>query len=271
MEHEPIVERIIHGLVKKHIAGTTMESALESAKGLGSRNISPSLVFLSSNVVEKAKAKYITTTYSELIRRVARSGVKGSVQLSLEQLGAGIDGDLALDNFSEVASVAHKYGVFLWVDPDTVGHAAISAMAKAGGVGLVVSENDADDYAKYAEGIGAAKLLFKEYVPKGKGSAVKRIDGLRRSYGNIVVSNMNETVLDELVRSRSRAEVMVEFEFGYSERKLAKAMKKGVRAGMIVPFGKDWIKYAMNNAPERYMRFVAGKLLKEDQDDAQIE
>lgn len=168
LEHEPIVERIIHGLVKKHIAGTTMESALESAKELGSRNVSPSLVFLSSNVVDKAKAKYITTTYSELIRRVARSGVKGSVQLSLEQLGAGIDGGLAISNFGEVAAMAEKYGVFLWVDPDVVGHAAISAIAKAKGVGLVVSENDADGYAKYAERIGAAKLLFKEYAPKRK-------------------------------------------------------------------------------------------------------
>ena len=271
LEHEPIVERIIHGLVKKHIAGTTMESALDSAKRLGSRNISPSLVFLSSNVVDKAKAKYITTTYSELVRRIARSGVKGSVQLSLEQLGAGIDVKLALDNFGEVVAVAKKYGVFLWVAPDVVGHAAISAMAKSGGAGIVVSEEEAEDYAKYADKIGAAKLLFKEYVPGKKGSAVKRVEELRKAYGNVVVSNMNEAALGELIRCKSRPDVTVEFEFGYSERKLAKAMKKGVKASMLVPFGKDWIKYAMNSAPERYMRFVAGKLLKEDLDDAQIE
>jgi hypothetical protein len=37
-------------------------------------------------------------------------------------------------------------------------------------------------------------------------------------------------------------------------------MKKGTKISVLVPFGKDWIKYAMNNVPEGYMRFVAGKL-----------
>jgi hypothetical protein len=147
----------------------------------------------------------------------------------------------------------------------------MSSIARMAGIGLVIDQDKAESYSKYGARLDAVKLLFKGYVSKGKGMTVKRVDALRRSYGSIVLAGLPDKALSEVMKSKHRSDVMIEFEFGYSERKLAQAMKKGVKAGVLVPFGKDWIKYAMNSAPEGYMRFVAGKLLKEGYDDAKIE
>ncbi len=263
LDPEPIVERIIHRLVRKHIAGTTMDSALEVARNLNSKNIPASLTFLSSNVTDRAKAKYITTTYSELVRRIARSGIKAGVHVGLEQLGSGIGSDIALENFKEIVEVGNKYGVFLWADTDGMPASAISPIAKMKGVGLVVDRNKAADYARHGATAGAVKLMFKDYSPDGKDDIIKRIESLKKSFPSIVLSNLPDKSVSQVLRSRHKSDVCMEFEFGYSEKKIGKAIKRGAKVSVLVPFGKDWIKYAMNNAPEGYMRFVAGRLLKE--------
>lgn len=265
-EHEPIVERIIHRLVRKHIAGTTMDSAIDAAKDLNSKNIPVSLTFLSSNVVDKAKAKYITTTYSELVRRIARSGLKAGVHIPIEQLGGEIDSDAAMENFNEIVNVSNKYGVFLWVEAEKPNNSTMAAIAKMKGVGIAINEDYAESCTKYGDRFGSVKLMFKDYVPKGKTGTVRRLEELKKHFPRIVLSHLPDKSLKEILKSKQKNDVVVEFEFGYSEKKIGKALKRGANVSMLVPFGKDWIKYAMDKAPEGYMRFVAGKLLKEGED-----
>lgn len=263
MDSEPIVERIIHRLVRKHIAGTTMDSALDVAKGLNGKKIPASLTFLSSNVTDRAKAKYITTTYSELVRRIARTGIKAGVHVGLDQLGSDMGGEIAMENFKEIVEVGNRYGVFLWADADGLSASAISPITRMKGVGLVVAQEKAADYAKYGDTLGAVKLKFKDYSPDGKNGIIKRIEALEKDFQNIVLSYLPEKSVSQVLKSKHKSDVCIEFEYGYSEKKIGKAMKKGAKVSMLVPFGKDWIKYAMNSAPEGYMRFVAGRLLKE--------
>lgn len=263
MEHEPIVERIIHRLVRRHIAGTTMDSALEAAKSLIGRNIGASITFLSSSVLDKPKAKYITTTYSELVRRIARSGIKAGVQVPLEQVGGAIDGSAALENLGDILATASKYGVFVWVDPDGVGTAAADAVAGRKGVGLAVSESEFSSYSRYGKTVEAAKVHFKEYRPARKADAVKRLAEVRRAYGSVVLAHPTEDMLSAVMKCRDREGLSLEFGLGYGARKLGKVAVGGLKVSELVPFGKDWIKYATNNAPEGYMRFVAAKLLKD--------
>lgn len=261
MDHEHIVERIIHRLVRKHIAGTTMDSALDSAKAFAERHITPNITFLSSNAVEKSKAKYITTTYSELVRRIGRSGVKASVQVSIEQIGAGIDEKVAIDNLRTIAEAGKSYGVFVWVETDGIGKAAVSSIAKMGGVGPVIQESLADGYAG-ADRFDAAKVIFRDYAPAAKNATMRRVESLKKSFHVLAVSGLPDRNLSEIIRGRAK-NVLIEFGLGDSDRKMNYALKKGANVGVLVPFGKDWIKYAMSSAPEGYMRFVAGKLLKE--------
>lgn len=262
-DHEPFVERILHKLVRKHIAGTTMDSALEVAKQLSSSNIPASITFLSGNVLDKSKAKYNATAYAELIRRIARSGIKSSIHVQLEELGSDVDEQVALDNINSVVEAGNKYGVFMWLEPDGMSKATVSKIGKMRGVGLALNVLKIDDYIKNGARANSFKLSFKDYDVDDPKEICKMLTDIKKNVDNLVVSSMQDKLLWKVITSRQK-DVVFEFGFGYSNHKIRKAMKKGAKISVLVPFGKDWIKYAMNNVPEGYMRFVAGKLLKEE-------
>ncbi len=240
-----------------------MDSALEAAKGLVGRNIGASITFLSSSVLDKPKAKYITTTYSELVRRIARSGIKAGVQVPLEQIGGEIDSGTALENLEDILGTATKYGVFVWVDPDGTGREAAQALSGRRGVGLAVSDAGFSQYARYAKAIEAAKVHFKEYNAVKKDDAAKRLAEMRRLYSNLVLSHPTDEMLGTVMKCKDWKGLSLEFGLGYGAKKLRSAAKRGIRVSELVPFGKDWIRYATNNVPEGYMRFMAGKLLND--------
>ncbi len=246
-----------------------MESALDAAKELNERNLSVSLTFLSSNATEKAKAKYITATYSELVRRVARLGIRAGVHVGLDQLGSSISSDFAMENFREIWSISSKYGVFLWLDADGLPVSDISHVSKMKGVGLVVRHDRTEEYAKIGEKVESVKRAFRDWSPGEKNGIIKAIEAARKSFQSLVLCEVPEGEVSAILKSKIKSDVGLEFGYGYSEKKMAAAVKRGAKVSVLVPFGKDWIKYAMNSAPEGYMRFVAGRLLKEgDMNDA---
>ncbi len=241
-----------------------MDSALEAAKELSTSSIPATITFLSGNVLDKSKAKYNATAYTELVRRIARSGIKSSIHVQLEQLGSDVDGQLALDNVQTVVDAANKYGVFLWIEPDSFSKPIVAKISKLKGVGLAVNVLKIDDYVKNSSKVNSFKLSFKDYDIDDVKETAKMLADLKKNADNIVVSSMDEKLLWKVIGSKQRSDVAFEFGYGYSSNKIKKAMKKGTKISVLVPFGKDWIKYAMNNVPEGYMRFVAGKLLKEE-------
>jgi proline dehydrogenase len=262
-DHEPFVERILHKLVRKHIAGTTMDSALEAAKELNKMNVPASITFLSGNVLDKSKAKYNATAYAELVRRIARSGIKSSIHVLLEELGSDVDEQVALDNMQMVADAGSKYGVFLWVEPDGMSKAMVLKIGKMKGVGIAINVLKIDDYIKGNNKFNSFKLSFKDYDIDDAKETSKMLADIKKNAENVTVSSMNENLLWKVIASKQK-DIVFEFGYGYSNHKMKRAIKKGAKICVLVPFGKDWIKYAMNNVPEGYMRFVAGKLLKEE-------
>src|SRR5208337_4836274 len=116
LKEHPIVGRILYRLIKKHIAGTTMSSVIERAKELNGKKLPVSIAFLSDSAKDSTKAKYATTTYLELIRRIARMGLKASVQVPLNQIGSGVSEEVAVRNGKEILRTANKYGVFVWFE-----------------------------------------------------------------------------------------------------------------------------------------------------------
>ncbi len=144
-DHEPFVERIHHKLVRKHIAGTTMDSALEAAKELSSMSVPSSITFLTGNVLDKSKAKYNATTYAELVRRIARSGIKSSIHVRLDELGSDVDEQLALYNITSIVDAGNKYGVFMWIEPDGLSKQTVAKLGKHKGVGIALNVLQAED------------------------------------------------------------------------------------------------------------------------------
>jgi proline dehydrogenase len=263
-----IGERILYRLIKKHIAGTTMSSAIEKAKELNGKKLPVSIEFLSDSAADSAKARYATTTYLELIRRIARTGLKASIQVPISQIGLMVSEEIAAKNIGDILETANKYGVFVWLE--VKGNKRIPKFLQdAKGLGYAVSINDSDDYLKKNDfHIKALKVLCTE---AGEGESVKDEKAMSKSLisatkfvRNAVLQSVPDKTLREFLKtSASKKSLIFEFQLGYSGKKLNSMVKRGVKASVYIPFGKDWKHYAVSRSPGRYARFLATRILKE--------
>jgi proline dehydrogenase len=260
-EHE-IVEKILYRLIKKHIAGTTMSSAIEKAKELNRRKLGVSITFLSDSAKDSSKARYATTTYLELIRRIARMGLMASIHVPLVQVGYGISPDVLEKNVNDIVCTANKYGVFVWLE-QPCDYKLPQFLLGAKGVGYVRPVSDANDYLNINKGrIRAMKILCGAGTEGAKGKSVSdRIKLIAKSTNSIVLQSPEERTVKEFLANGYKKSVVFEFQLGYSSSAIARIVKKGAGASIYVPFGKDWAPYAINKVPERYARFLAEKLL----------
>lgn len=268
MAERAIAERLLYRIIRRHIAGTTMSSAIDKARELNDRKLPVSIAFLSESAKDSTKARYATTTYLELIRRIARMGLKASVQVPLDQIGYDISDDVAEKNANEILSTARNYGVFVWLEIRSNRFALPSFLHDAKGVGYAVSVDYSDDYLHANRGdIKALKLLCTEAHANGK-EAAKRVSGMvknaAKTVRNAVVQSAPEGSMRELLNgSNVKKSIIFEMQLGYSGKKISRIVKRGGRVSVYVPFGKDWEHYAVSRAPERYARFLATKILKE--------
>jgi len=270
LEEHPIMGRILYRLIKKHIAGTTMSSVIERAKELNGKKLPVSIAFLSDSARDSTKAKYATTTYLELIRRIARMGLKASVQVPLSQIGSGVSDDVSARNVKEILGTANKYGVFVWLELAGAGARIPSLQGSARGMGYAIGIGEVGRYLgrKGSDSV-PLKVLCTESSEERK-SAAEMSESVRRalkSAKSLVLQSAPDGLAKQFISSREYRKSMVfEFQLGYSSKAIANLTKKGARASIYVPFGKDWTQYAMNKVPENYARFLASSLLKEKSD-----
>ena len=257
------MEKVLHKLVSKHIAGTTMSSALDTARGISDSGVSTSIMFLSGTAMEKPKAAYVTTTYIELIRRIARLGIDASVHVRLDQIGLGIEDAVAIANMEKIATMAEKSKVFIWAEAGSASKPVIKELA-AMKIGMACGLDEAEEYLNSRKSMKHVKILLGEESKKDK-EVAKRIGGIAKRVEMPVLSSASEELLYRLVKSgRNERNLIFEFRLGYSKRHLRKAQKRKAKVSVLVPFGKDWMNYAMGNAPEGYMKFFAKRLFHED-------
>ncbi len=254
-------------MVKKHIAGTTMSAAMAKVEDLNNRKIPTSITFLSSSVDSKSRARYITITYLELIRRISRLGLKASVHIPSVQMGTAIDQEMAARNINEIIAAGNKYGVFVWLEVQDNDLVLANGLNGARGYGFAIPEQMVKKYAALHKKLRSAKILFdegKEVKHSEKGQIFRVLDAVLKNSSNVVLSSPPEKIIGSFSNgSKYKGRVVLEFKLGYSYKKLSKSAKNGAKVSVNVPFGKDWVGFAMNRVPEGYMRFLASNLLNE--------
>jgi len=110
------------------------------------------------------------------------------------------------------------------------------------------------------------KVLCTEKTADKKSAAEmsESVMAALKSAKSIVLQSAPDGLARPFINSREYRKSMVfEFQLGYSNKAIGNLMKKGAKASVYVPFGKDWTQYAINKVPENYARFLASSLLKE--------
>ena len=268
MAEHAIAERLLYRIVKRHIAGTTMSSAIEKAKELNNKKLLVSISFLSESATDTSKARYATTTYLELIRRISRMGLKASIQVPLSQVGFDVSDDVAAKNINEILATAKSYGVFVWLEIQHHGGNIPSFLHEAKGVGYAVSIDHTDDYLRInKKHIRALKILCSDaHLEKEEDRKISNsVRSATKSVSNPVLQSPPPGVIKNLMNGSDLRKLFTfEFQLGYDSKKLSSIIKRGGRASVFVPFGKDWAHYAASRTPERYARFIATRILREE-------
>lgn len=268
---DSFVERVIFKLVKKHIAGPTMSSAIKKAKELNSKGIPASIAFLSQPPSDTAKANYITATYMQLAREISRLGITASVHLTLEQLGSSLSKETSINNLKKVLEVSKKSGVFVWCELKEAkgSNNLLKKIKDTKGLGVAFNSfENCIEFVNKDKLTKDIKVICEEGSEaqqdgKEKHDTIRYVDAVIPKLNNLVLLSPNEGSIAKLMKKNGKYKktLIFEFQLGYGEKKVGKMLKRGARLSMYVPFGKDWVNYAINNVPEKYTRAVASRLL----------
>ncbi|MEM3625812.1 MAG: hypothetical protein QW144_00015 [Candidatus Micrarchaeaceae archaeon] len=269
-QQESFVEKVIYKIVKRHIAGYTMDSSLKKAMDLNGKKIGATIAFLSSIPEDRAKANYVINTYVQLLREIARRGINASVHVRQLRLGHNPIGGSSIADIKRVAEASKKYSVPIWIDTDPSIAEDPSMQKSYASVGKVFDSYTAA--LQYFKKGGEAERIMIPCKKANDGELKKKdiadffnaVEKLCSHSKKVVLKLPTENVLHKILKngSRYRDVLSLEFPLGYNEKKVFKIAKDGnARLSVYIPFGKDWIGYAIDSVPEGYIRALASRLL----------
>ncbi len=269
-----IVRRLVFRLVKKHIAGTTTRSALKGVKLLNERKLHATVTFLSENAVNPNKIHYNINTYMEFIRQISRLHLNADVSLRLSQLGYASDKTGCESGLGQIAGLASKSGVKVWVEceePIPI-RSAIDLMKRqncfAGTLGLEIPVVG----HKIEKGplSGIKNIRLTSYTREGKSrsgdeiikSYLSSIKFLGRKTG-ITILEADAKLIQRLADKEKgyKKDLAFEVPLGYSKKRMSRLSKMKFNMGVYVPYGSDWIPYAIDKLTEGHIRDIARAVL----------
>ena len=149
MEKESFLEKFVYKIIEKHIAGKTMSSALEIARGVNSNGIGATLTFLTDTPKDRTKANYVVTTYMQLARQMTRFGIRGCIHISLDQIGGAISDKMAEENVKRINKVCITYGIKCWYELKNADSYKI--IFKNLGTEVLIAFDDIDNAVKFVK------------------------------------------------------------------------------------------------------------------------
>jgi len=112
---------LFKGLVKRFIAGDTLDEALNIAEKLSARGFGVSLDYLGENTISPEEAKKAKAAYINMLERIAASpcAPKTNISIKLTQCGLDIGREFCTAILREVLGRAAELGLFVRVDMES--------------------------------------------------------------------------------------------------------------------------------------------------------
>jgi proline dehydrogenase len=279
-----LIRSIVYRFVKRHIAGLTTDSAIRTALQYNGKNTKTTITFLNENGKDQKKARYNINTYSHLIRQISRLRINADISLRPSQIGYPVNMQIFEKGISELSSLAQSFGVLVWLEHERsydmmqfYRHFA-SYNLKSVGLELISSSDQTDKTLKAFARKGVPIKLdlntpsrrtsdkLKGYVKGGKAITKNQIDLITRFYD--LDYNLKAVVTDErlvpglmAMDKDYRKNLIFEILLGYGNKRVADLAKTKVNMSVYIPYGKDWVPYAINRFTGGHMRDIATAVL----------
>lgn len=265
------------GLLQRFVAGETLESALQAVRELNAAGIRATLDLLGEGVAKDEEARKAAGDYVELLREIARAGVRSSISIKLTQLGLDISEELVRKNLAHILERAGEVGVFVRIDMEgsdyTDGTIRIfeDAFDRFGSnrVGIVIqaylrrSEEDIVRLSRKGCNVRLCKGAYREpseiaFQEKSEvdGNFIILMRILLDSSAYTAIASHDHKIIEEARRFISEKEIgreRYEFQMLYGVRRdyQQRLHQEGYKMRVYVPFGTEWAPYFMRRLAER--------------------
>ena len=280
---------ITKGLVRRFVAGESLDAVLLALKKLGAAGMHTTVDVLGESVHSREAAGAAADRYLETLGALSAGGLEGNVSLKLTQMGLDIDEAVCRANVERIAARAAELGAFVRVDmedhtkTDVTLSVARDLFAAHRNVGVVIqsylrrSARDVD--ALSAAGI-RVRLCKGAYNEPASAAFESKAD-VDASYADLMerlllhgtypaLATHDEKLIARARQFATRHAIgpeRFEFQMLYGVRRDLQEtlVRDGYTVRVYVPFGSQWYPYFMRRMAERpaNVLFIVRNLLKE--------
>jgi proline dehydrogenase len=265
------------GVVKRFIAGETIDDALEVTGALIGDGLEVTLDHLGEDTLDSGQADAVVQSYVTLLDRLAGAGRgrKAEASVKLTALGQAIDEKLALENARKICSAARAAGTTVTVDMED--HTTVASTLR------IVHELRAE-YPETGAVIQAYLRRAEEYCANlaYKGSRVRLCKGAYAAPDDVAFSGKTEIdksyvrcmkvlmagagypmlathdprLIDiagalAVFHDRTPAAFEYQFLYGIRPKEQLRLAGMGGQVRIYVPYGQEWYGYMMRRLAER--------------------
>ena len=264
------------GLVRRFVAGETLDEALAAVRGIAGQGMTVTLDQLGENVASAEAARAAVGSYVRILERMAGDGLEPNISVKLTMLGLDLGDDLAAENAVPILEAARRVGGFVRVDMEGSAYtgrtlAIVEALHDRfpDEVGTVIQSylrRSADDVERLI-GRGMRLRLVKGAYAEPADVAFQGKVEVDAAYARLMVRLLDagrypaiathDPALLEAARLHVRREVIpfdrFEFQMLYGVRRDAQVAltREGYRMRVYVPYGTEWYPYFTRRIAER--------------------
>jgi proline dehydrogenase len=262
-------------LVRRFVAGTTLEEAIAVTLQLNAQRIDVSLDLLGETVEHLQESEVATNAYIEAVRAIAEHVPGATISVKLSQLGIALDPVVCASHLNNLMKEAAKVGVLVEIDMEhsSVGPAELEAFRSllteypdtrvAIQAAIRRTPLDLQSFTDVKPRIRLVKGAFLETRER----ALQDKDDITAQYlylTDYALENLpdpafgthDDRCIDHAKKSAVRLGVDrkdYEFQMLYGVRRdlQRKLADEGYRIRIYVPYGTEWYPYLMRRMAER--------------------
>lgn len=281
---------LFRGLVKRFIAGDTIEEAIIVAEELTAKGFYTSLDYLGENTKSEAEALAAKATYIEMLDKIAASpcGKRTNISIKLTQCGLDQGEEFAQNNFEDVLEAAKGHENFVRIDMEGSEYTERTMQmmervwAKYKNTGTVLQTylyRTPDDVQQIIEWQMRTRLVKGAYLePEAVAFPEKsKVDEAYVTLGKKMIDEAfypafathDEAIISALkahAEAKGIGKEKFEFQmlFGIRRDLQDSLLKEGYNVRVYIPFGDSWYPYFTRRLAERpaNMFFILKSMFK---------
>ena len=267
--------RLTRRLVRRFIAGETLDDALQAVQKLNHDGIRASLNVLGENVTSHEEADAALQEYQREIDAIRQRKLDANVSIKLTQLGLDLDFERCYERVAKLVQLADQAGFDVEVDMENSAYTDVTLnlvrriREHYSNIGVAIqaylyrSETDIDDLMKRDIKIRLVKGAYKEppdrafprkiQVDQNYARLLKRL--IERA-PRVAIATHDIQLIDRArawLREQNRGPGSYEFQMIYGIRRdlQTSLVREGWPLRVYVPYGTHWYPYFMRRLAER--------------------